>query len=244
MHRTSRRLQGWLAPGLRYHQDTWSEVLEAYVPRGGAWLDLGCGHRLLPEWHAGRERDLVHRAALVTGIDFDLPSLRSHPTIAYRSRADVSALPFAPRTFDLVTANMVVEHLQEPGRQFCEVHRVLRPGGVFLFHTPNVHGYHTTLARALPDSLKKLLAHALEGRAAADVFPTYYRANSEADIRQVAAASGFAVDRFDFVPTLPALASVPPLAALELLYIRRLERSQRHGERPNLIVALRRAQAA
>lgn len=241
MHRASQRLQRWLAPEVRYHQDTYAEVLALYVPAGGRWLDLGCGRRLLPEWHAERERALVQRAGLVAGLDYDLPSLRTHPTIAHRSRGDVSALPFGPATFDLVTANMVVEHLQDPVRQFREVYRVLRPGGVFLFHTPNALGYHTAVARALPEPLKKLLAHALEGRAAADVFPTYYRANSAADIGGVASAAGFAVDRLDFVPTLPAFASVPPLAALELLYIRRLERARRHAERPNLIVALRRS---
>ena len=32
-------------------------------------------------------------------------------------------------TFDLVTANMVVEHLTQPVRQFSEIQRVLRPGG-------------------------------------------------------------------------------------------------------------------
>ena len=244
MHRASRSLQRWLAPEVRYHQDTYSDVLETHVPAGGRWLDLGCGHRLLPEWHADRERDLVGRAAMVFGLDYDLPSLRSHPSISFRSRGDVSALPFADTAFDLVTANMVVEHLQDPERQFREVHRVLRPGGVFLFHTPNAHGYHTALARALPDPLKKLLASALEGRGAADIFPTFYRANSDADIRRVAAATGFTVDRLDFIPTLPALALVPPLAAIELLYIRRLERARRFDERPNLIVALRRPHAA
>lgn len=240
MLRASRSLQQRIVPGLRYHQDVWSEVLDAHVAPTTRWLDLGCGRRLLPEWQADTERNVFARASLVAGIDYDMPSLRAHETLRCRARGDVSALPFGDAAFDLVTANMVVEHLADPVSQFREVARVLRPGGTFLFHTPNAAGYQTALVRALPDAVKVLMARVLEGRDAGDVFPTHYRANTAGDIRRVAGDAAFLVARLDFVATFPALVAVPPLAAVELLYIRDMERSGRHHARPNLICALTR----
>ena len=36
-----------------------------------------------------------------------------------------------------------LEHLYTPATQFREISRILRPGGVFIFHTPNRRGYLT-----------------------------------------------------------------------------------------------------
>jgi SAM-dependent methyltransferase len=47
---------------------------------------------------------------------------------------DAHALPFADASFDTVTASLVFCSLEDPARALAEVHRVLRPGGRFLFH--------------------------------------------------------------------------------------------------------------
>jgi SAM-dependent methyltransferase len=44
-------------------------------------------------------------------------------------------LPFAAGSFDLVSANMVLEHLPAPEQVFQEIARVLAPGGKFVFLT-------------------------------------------------------------------------------------------------------------
>ena len=107
------------------------DVLSGHVPRGGYWLDLGCGHQLLPSWQAAREREFIAWAGVVVGLDYDFESVRRHATIAFRCRGNIGALPFHDGTFDLVTANKVVEHLDRPERPFREISRVLRPGGIF-----------------------------------------------------------------------------------------------------------------
>jgi SAM-dependent methyltransferase len=228
-----------MIPGVRYHEDVFVDVLERYVPDGGAWLDLGCGHRLLPAWHAGREGGFVARAGRVVGVDYDLDSLRKHRSIRARARGDIGALPFRDASFDLVTANMVVEHLDRPEVQFREVARVLRPGGAFLFHTPNARNYQIRIASLLPDGLKSSLAGIVEGRKAEDVFPAYYRANDDGAVRALAAGCGLAVERLDHISTYPGLGLVPPLAFVELLWIRRLEQDGFEALRHNLICALR-----
>lgn len=47
--------------------------------------------------------------------------------------ADMEALPFAERTFDMVWSNLALHWLDTPQQVFAEAWRVLRPGGVFMF---------------------------------------------------------------------------------------------------------------
>lgn len=47
---------------------------------------------------------------------------------------DVHALDFPNASFDTVTASLVFCSVTDPAQALAEVHRVLRPGGRFLFH--------------------------------------------------------------------------------------------------------------
>jgi len=62
---------------------------------------------------------------------------------------DVHDLGFPDRSFDTVTASLVFCSVTDPVRALREVHRVLRPGGRFLFHE-HVRGHG---ARALLQDL-------------------------------------------------------------------------------------------
>ncbi|MFC1762297.1 class I SAM-dependent methyltransferase [Planctomycetota bacterium] len=52
-------------------------------------------------------------------------------------RALGECLPFRDETFDLVCALDVMEHVLEPMKVLREVERVLKPGGLFIFNSPN-----------------------------------------------------------------------------------------------------------
>jgi SAM-dependent methyltransferase len=223
---------------LRFAQEDYRNCLFAIVAPGSHWLDLGCGHVLLPEWEAQREAQLVARAGRLVGVDPELAALRRHRGITLRVCGDGGRLPFADGTFDLVTANMVVEHLPEPERQFLEIARVLRPGGRFVFHTPNRTGYPTLMARMVPDTVRALGARIVERRGEGERFPTFYRSNSPVQIERIAACSGFAVVRLDVVRSTPIFPLVTPLAAVELLLLRALSAPRLRWLRPNLIAVL------
>ena len=47
---------------------------------------------------------------------------------------DAHDLPFPDSSFDTVTASLVFCSIDDPGRVLADVHRVLKPGGRFLFH--------------------------------------------------------------------------------------------------------------
>jgi len=238
--RVSNKLQHWITPGLRYSQASFEDKLRQYLPKSQRWLDLGCGHRLLSEWRHEAEEQLVASVPLAVGIDADFDAIRRHRTLTTLCLGDISKLPFASQSFDLVTANMVVEHLNDPSTQFAEVARILSPGGRFVFHTPNAQSYIIGAARLMPEPLKKTLARVLEGRVAEDVYPTHYLANRGPAIERIAAASGFDVEQIDFVASAPVFGVIPPLAAIELLWIRQLQRRSSLAKyRTTLICVLR-----
>ena len=214
------RLKRWIAPDLRYCQDAFEETLESAVDSRSRWLDLGCGHNVLPPWRSDAEKSLTARPRQVVGLDFDLPSLRKHETIAQRVRGDISRLPFHDATFSLVTSNMVFEHLAEPEAQLREIHRVLAPGGELIFLTPNTAGYTTLLARLVPDFLKSRIIEFFEGREEHDIFPTFYRINSPRRIEQAVKASGMVTKEIRLIPSAAQLQKIPPLVFFELIWIR------------------------
>jgi ubiquinone/menaquinone biosynthesis C-methylase UbiE len=227
-----------IAPGVKYSQATYEEFLTRYVTSDTAWIDIGCGHSLLPSWRATEEKQLVDRCKVLVGIDYDLPSLKAHPTIRWRVRGDVATLPFKNASFDLVTANMVVEHLDRPEDQFAEISRILKPNGLFLFHTPNAKGYGVVVSRLLPDAVKNRLALLLQGREEHDVFKTHYRANTEQQVTALAGASGFRVAQVNMFVSDAILAMIPPLAALELVWLRLLMTAPFRPFRTNMITVL------
>jgi ubiquinone/menaquinone biosynthesis C-methylase UbiE len=231
-------LQRKLTPGLRYSQDVFEEFLRRYVPSSTFWLDVGCGRAVLPDWRLDAERELVENARSVVGVDCDFESLRKHQSIRHRCGANLSRLPFPAESFDLVTANMVVEHLTDPVGQFSEIQRVLRPGGFFVFHTPNAISYATIAARLLPNGVKPALVRFLEGRAESDLFPAHYRANRPKQIARVAAAAGLRMVELHHVASSPTFHIIPPVLVPELLWIRLLMQPRFARLRPDLIAVL------
>ena len=232
-------IRRFIAPHLQYSQYFYETVLKRHVNPAVDWIELGCGHSILPSWRRMEELQLIKNCRAIFGIDYDLQSLKAHSTISKKLRGDITKLPFRGKSFDLVTANMVVEHLDDPDSQFREINRILRPKGIFLFHTPNAYGYGVLLSRLVPESLKGKLIQIVEGREEHDIFETHYAANTEKGIRTLAQNSGFEVIEMHFLVTDAIFAIFPPLAALELLWIRLLMTGPFRNLRTNIIVALR-----
>lgn len=98
-------------------------------------LDVGCGGGFL-------SNHLAHAGHQVTGIDLSENSLKiakrydQTGSVSYL-QADAYALPFKNAKFDVVCAMDILEHVENPANLIAEASRVLRPGGLFFFHTFN-----------------------------------------------------------------------------------------------------------
>ena len=160
-----------------------THVYEALVARRLAArarvLDLGCGR-------GGVVERLHGQARLFAGIDPDWQSLVEHrePSLAVACGL-AQALPYADEAFELVCCSWVLEHLEEPARACAEIGRVLRPGGRFVFLTPNARHPLLVLNRILARTRGRLV-HQVYDRGETDIFPAYYRANSPARIHRLA----------------------------------------------------------
>lgn len=232
------KIQAIIVPSLKYSQDLYEEVLKSHVNPQCVWLDLGCGHQLLPSWRLVEEKKLCTSCKAIIGIDYDLTSLKKNETLLYKLRGDASHLPFKENSFDLITANMVVEHFDNPDVQFQQIYSLLKPGGLFIFHTPNSFGYPTIAAKLIPETWKSRLIDFLEARKDEDTFPTFYRVNSEFKIREFAQKIGFNIRKIRMIVSTAECAVILPIAILELLWIRILMTKPLKRLRTNIIAIL------
>ncbi|MAT95716.1 MAG: hypothetical protein CL608_01000 [Anaerolineaceae bacterium] len=196
-------------PGWQPATELYADLVRQQLTPNAQVLDIGCGR-------GGLVEQLHHPLEQVVGIDPDWLSLHEHRLNLASAVAFSDDLPFAPNTFDVAFASWVLEHLARPFHTFQSIARVLKPGGVFVFITPN--GRHPlallnkTLGRL--GRLQGRLVARLYGRSADDTFATHYRANSQADLEQLAAQSGLQLTTLHAVPDPTYLAFNRPLFAL------------------------------
>ncbi|HEY6989538.1 MAG TPA: class I SAM-dependent methyltransferase [Bryobacteraceae bacterium] len=238
LYRFYEKAEAILVPGLTSSQYTYYETLRRLV-RGKIWLDLGCGHQVFTSWMVKEQAEVLGLCQTVFGIDLDWAGLRTHGGISNKVFGNLAELPFADGSMELVTANMVAEHLDDPAAVLREIHRVLTPGGTFLFHTPNARGWVTQIASCIPEALKKRLIWFLERRRAEDVFLTHYRLNTTEQIDAAAAETGFGVEEIQMLSTSAATVMLGPVVLAELLYIRALQAPKRSRRRSNIVAVLR-----
>jgi SAM-dependent methyltransferase len=121
----------------------------ARMPQPASVFDAGCGSGY-------GSAELAKTGASVTGADI------SGEAVAYAREqfgalgirfveAPCESLPFAPESFDLVTAFEVIEHLERWQELLTEANRVLKPGGVLLVSTPNRDYYTESRGDAGPN---------------------------------------------------------------------------------------------
>ena len=111
------------------------EINKHFVQSTARVLDVGCGAGFLAN-------DLARHGFEVTGLDASENSLavaRHHDVtgkVIYQI-GDAYYLPYADGSFETVCAMDFLEHVEKPERVIAEIGRVLKPGGLFFFHTFN-----------------------------------------------------------------------------------------------------------
>ncbi|HVM11456.1 MAG TPA: class I SAM-dependent methyltransferase [Actinomycetota bacterium] len=162
-------------------------LVHRHARPGGALLDIGCGYGFLLGRFRGRHRlvgiELSHHAGSTAREG------AAGAAGARLVRADVEGgLPFR-RTFEVVLAVNVIEHLREPASAVASIREILLPGGLCVVHLPTVSG---PFSRAI-----YRLAYAQD--------PTHIYRPSAREVDRLFASEGFELLESSHAPHAPKI---------------------------------------
>lgn len=150
-------------------------------------VDVGCGRGAMIDGDGDVRRihDMRAPGREVIGIDVD-PVGVENPVIDRFALIENNRWPLEDNSVDLAHCDWVLEHIADPENFVGELHRVLRPGGVFIARTVSKHSLLSLGARLVPnDKHASVLEKLQPGRQAKDVFPTTYLMNSDPALHQL-----------------------------------------------------------
>ena len=154
-------------------------------------IEAGCGARAHLAYPAG---------ARVLGVDILRSQLRRNDEAFRLAQGDVTALPVATASVDLVVCWDVLEHVGRPDCALAEIARVLRPGGVAVLALPNILSLKGMVTRFTPWWFhvwvyRHVLGDRSAGTEASDQFPTAFRFTLRATgLRRLAESHALRVD--------------------------------------------------
>lgn len=132
---SGRKFEGVVESLVRFVGSRHARFLAKHVPTGGRILDVGCGRGITLQALAERKLEAhgfeVSSDAVVgvkAGVEIHVAD----------SLTDVG---FTNQFFDEVIIWHVLEHVPNPRDLLCEVHRILRPGGVVIVAVPNASSW-------------------------------------------------------------------------------------------------------
>jgi SAM-dependent methyltransferase len=192
------------------------EICARAIRPQGAILEIGAG----PDNPTSR---FLATLGPLSGIDVD-PEVRDNPSIVDARVIDSDRYAFESDSFDACVSNYVLEHIEDPVAHLREVARVLRPGGVYAFRTPNRFHYVALVARYTPHVVHRLLANRLRNLSEDehDPYPTWYRLNSRREIRRAAESAGLRVRELRMVEKEPSYGMAARLLFLAFMAYERV----------------------
>ncbi len=160
------------------------------VKSGAHILDIGCGTGILFDML----RRKVGPNGSVTGVDFSIQMVKqAHRNFPFDNinvvDADVAAMPFADKTFDMSVGFRAFPHFGNKDKALAEIHRVLKPlAKLFVIHLVSSkqlamhhHRQGGVLAEdTLPsaDEMKQMFARAGFAQLTIDDHPNLYLATA------------------------------------------------------------------
>jgi SAM-dependent methyltransferase len=162
-------------------------------------LDIGCGQGI------GQRLDFEQavRANVdeLWGIEPDEAERPAPGRFDHHQHALMETAQLPADYFDIAFSCMVMEHVEDPLRFMRALARCLKPGGVYLFVTPNIRHYFTRTAALLHAlHLDEMVLRFINRQGYEDYhYPVRYRFNSERRIGAVAAQAGWSPPEYAYI---------------------------------------------
>ncbi|MCK5123361.1 MAG: class I SAM-dependent methyltransferase [Candidatus Pacebacteria bacterium] len=163
------------------------EYLKKYIKPDSNILDVGCGRNAFGEEYYKIARKRV-------GVDPDKDALSENKLMDQKiccAIKDIYDISKIANSFDVVIAQWVLEHMDNPERDIRAISKLCKKDGHFIFMTTNVYSPVMLFSKICPTFLKKLLRKKMFGTDEDDTYPTKYRINSISKIDQVMRNNGF-----------------------------------------------------
>jgi SAM-dependent methyltransferase len=125
----------WAGAGKRYLDRLEQKIVKHVLPGGGSMVEIGAGFGRLGPCYIGKYRD-VHMVEPASNLRTS--AMNTFGDAVKYHDASVYALPFADNSFDAVLMVRVFHHLHNSDAALKELHRILRPGGTFVFSYSNL----------------------------------------------------------------------------------------------------------
>lgn len=168
-------------PGLPRPEHLYFKKIEEKIERGFVVLEIGCGRT--PGY--GVLESLKHISFFV-GLDMDFNHLKLiNKDICKPVYGDAHFEPFTDASFNVIICRSVLEHIECPEKFVQSIDRILKPGGFFIFLTPNKWSYFSVVSRLMPNKYHAYIAKKIYQREEEDTFKTFYRINSRANLKNL-----------------------------------------------------------
>lgn len=211
LDRYYRRVPGWTNGTTEFHS-----LCERHIRPDAVVLEVGPGPS------NPTSRFLARHSSRLDGIDVD-DEAKENDALASVHIDPMGLAPCAGSTYDAVVSNFVVEHVRSPRTHLAEVRRVLKPGGCYIFRTPNLFHYVAGVSAITPQWFHRLVANRLRGLppGAHEPWPTTYSMNTRRAVREYARRSSLDVEYLEVVEKEPSyLAISRPLFLAGVAYER------------------------
>jgi len=161
-------------------------------------LEAGCGrHAVVLSKLRGRAERLIG----VDPVEFELAEGLEEIEL---QRGSIAETGLPSNSVDLVISRALMEHLPEPRPAFQEIHRVLKPGGRYVYLVPNLGDYGSLVALLTPNKLHPAIVKFVEGRDVADTFPAFFRCSTRGATQKFCDSTGLELETCEYLGQYPA----------------------------------------
>lgn len=163
-------------------------------------LDVGCGRGI--GRHVSLQREIKASAGEFWGLEPDRDVTPEEGLFDNFQHALMETAELSADYFDIAYSSMVMEHVEKPDEFLAAVGRCLKPGGVYLFLTPNAKSLVPRLTKLCRDlRIDEWSLRLVRGEQQVEEYhyPVQFRCNTPQQITRLAEQLGFADPEFAFI---------------------------------------------